>query len=141
MSSKKVTSKQIVIGFAVLSCIALFFCITVFGIFYPIVKFIGPSWPKINNPSKLIEECKPLLRNDPDFIEHANWPESIRNLSPMNVIGDKEYVDIRISGGGVGNGWGYLVYPNSKTNSSAPYDYVIEGSVYPGIFRYEAKQS
>jgi hypothetical protein len=141
MSSKKLTSKQILIGFAVLSCIALFFCITVFGIFYPIVKIIGPSWPKINNPSKLIEECKPLLRNDPDFIKEVNWPESIKNLSPMNVYGEKEYVDIRISGGGVGQGWGYLVYPNFGANTLVPIDYIILGSVYTGIFRYEDKQS
>jgi hypothetical protein len=140
MSSKKVTSKQIVIGFAVLSCIALFFCITVFGIFYPIVKLIGPSWPKINNPSALLQECNPLLRNIPSFIEDANnWPESIKNLSPMTVYGTKNYVDIRISGGGVGQGWGYLVYPNFGGNTLAPIDYIIEGSVYPGIFKYTAK--
>jgi hypothetical protein len=136
MLSKKGTIKHIIIR------IVMLFFITLFAIFYLSDKYISPRWPIINNPSALLQECNPLLRNIPSFIEDANnWPESIKNLSPMTVYGTKNYVDIRISGGGVGNGWGYLVYPNFGTNTLVPIDYIILGSVYPGIFRYEAKQS
>ncbi|MEJ2647232.1 MAG: hypothetical protein P8016_02335 [Sedimentisphaerales bacterium] len=133
MLIKKGFIKQIVIVFVVL------FCIVAFEILYPIFKYSRPIWPKINNPSKLLEECKSLLRNNPDFIEDVNnWPESVRNLHPRFVIARQDYVNIIISRGGINYiQSGYLIYPDKRTKPDVPNDFIVKSTVTPGIFRYE----
>jgi len=94
------------------------------------------SWPKIKDPSMLLKDCEVLLRDYSGVIENVYWPESVKALSPVAVYGEKEFLEIKISGGGVGPGWGYLVYPNAGTNIPTPVGYHIRESVYPGIFKY-----
>lgn len=125
--------------------IAVIFSILLFGsiggiIFYEAFSDIGPHWPPISNPSILLQECKPLLRDYPGIIKDVNWPESIKQFSPVAVIGNKTFVDITISGGGIGPSNGYLVYPDSRSNTSAPYGYIIKGQISPGIFKFIAKE-
>ena len=126
--------KKILIGFIV-------FCFIIFVFLYTSAKYIVPSWPKIHNPSKLIEDCNSLLTNEPGPIRDVNdWPESIKNLHPIGVRENKMYIDIRISGGGIGPANGYFVYPDGRLDTPDPYGYVIEGFVSPGIFKYLTKE-
>jgi hypothetical protein len=125
--------------------IAVIFSILLFGliggiIFYSAFSNLGTSWPPINNPSILLQECKPLLRDYPAIIKDVNWPESIKQLSPVDVIGHKNFVDITISGGGIGPANGYLVYPDGRLTTTDPYGYIVKGSVSPGIFKYLTKE-
>jgi hypothetical protein len=126
--------------------IAVIFSVVLFGsifgyvFIYPILKYDGPSWPTIDNPSKLLQESKVLLRDYPEIIKDVNWPESVKNLSPVGVTGHKNFVDITISGGGIGPANGYLVYPDGRSNSTEPYGYIIKDLISPGVFKYLTKE-
>lgn len=133
MLSKKGFVKQFVV------VIFILFCIVSFWFFSPLFKSSKPIWPKIDNPSKLLEECKSLLRDNPDFIKDVNnWPESVKNLHPRYVSAGQDYINIIISMGGINYvQWGYLIFPDERTKPNFPNDIVMRGIVSPGIFRYE----
>ena len=83
-----------------------------------------------------------LLREYPDFIEDVNWPVSVMALHPMAVYSNQDSIDIIISGGGIGPlSWGYLIYPDGRTNPNTSSDFIIKGPVCPGIFKYERKKN
>ena len=133
MLSKKGSIKQILMKSAIV------FCLAIFAFLYTIDKYSRPSWPKINNPSKLIEDCNSLLTDEPDFIQDVNdRPESVKNLHPRFVIARQDYVNIIISRGGINYiQWGYLIYPDKRTKANVSKNLIIKGTVKPGIFRYE----
>ncbi len=132
------TRKDILV--AVIFSIVLF--VSIGGvIFHNLFLNAGPFWPTINNPSELLQECRPMLKNEQGFIKDVNWPKSIRNLHPMLVYSSRDSVDITIATGGIGPlSWGYLIYPDGRKNPNTSSDFIIKESAYPGIFKYERKK-
>lgn len=126
--------------------IAVIFSVVLFGsiggvIFHALFIDIGPFWPTINNPSKLLQECSTMLKNEQGFIKDVNWPESIREICPMLVYSKQDSVDITISTGGISPlSWGYLIYPDGRKYPNTSSDFIIKESVCPGIFKYERKK-
>ena len=133
MLSQKGSIKQIVIKYTIVVCLVIF------AFFYTIAEYSRPSWPTITNPSKLLEECKSLLRDEPDFIKDVNdWPESVMDLHPRFVFAGQDFINITISLGGINYiQSGYLIYPDKRTKPDVPKDFIIRGTVNPGIFKYE----
>jgi hypothetical protein len=133
MLSKKGFNKQTVIKYTIV------FCLVIFTFFYTVAKYIGPSWPTINDPANLIEDCNSLLTDEPSLILDVNdWPESVKNLHPRFVFATQDFVNIVISRGGISSiQWGYIVYPDKRTKPNVSKNLIIKGIVKPGIFRYE----
>ena len=133
MLSKKGSIKQIVIKSAIV------FCLAIFTFLYIVVRYIGPSWPRINDPAKLIEDCNSLLKDEPGLIRDVNdWPESVKNLHPRYVFAGKDLVNIIISAGGISYiQYGYIIYPDKRTKPNVPKDWIIKGTAKQGIFKYE----
>ncbi|MBN2589310.1 MAG: hypothetical protein JXA96_05585 [Sedimentisphaerales bacterium] len=133
MLSKKGSIKKIVIKYIIV------FCLVIFTFLFTVKKIVGPSWPKINNSSKLLEDCNSLLTDEPGPIRDVNdWPESIKNLHPRFVFAGPDMVNIIISTGGISYiQWGYIIYPDKRTKPNVPKDWIIKGTGKPGIFKYE----
>jgi hypothetical protein len=90
------------------------------------------------NPAILLEDCANLVKN-PGPVQKTGWPPSIRKLSPVHVLADREYVVITISTGGIGAAWGYLVFPDPNANISVR-SYASRSLVCPGLFKYETDE-
>ena len=106
--------------------------------FYPAFKYTRSNWPKIDDSSKLLLECKLLLQDDYGIIEEENWPESVKILHPIDVFAGSDFVNILISLGGISHiQCGYIIYPDGRENPDALGNYIMKGSVCPGVFRYE----
>ena len=113
---------------------------------YPIIKAARPSWPKINDPNQLIAECSKLMPSNEEIskidwtvyvkITKSDWPESVKALNPRYVSVHENYMNITISTGGINPGWGFLIYPDKRTEAVARSERITEIE-HPGIFRYE----
>jgi hypothetical protein len=117
---------------------------------YLLSALLGSSveWPPVNDPAVLLRECATLLdhagqaiepnsvRSIPGQVEEPNWPASVRSLKPVRVYARKGYVGVMISTGGIGPAWGYLVYPDGRSETAAPSGLLIRSLVCPGLFRY-----
>jgi hypothetical protein len=121
----------VLLGIILLGCAA-------FVVLPPIFKTSRPSWPPVDDPNALFQECANLVKT-PGRIEEANWPPSVRKLSPRYVRADREHVNITISTGGIGASWGYLVYPDGKP-TAVPSGLLIRETVRPRLFKYESDE-
>jgi len=116
-------------------CCVLFTLVVILFI-YPIIKVSRPHWPKINDPNRLISECSKLMVNE-GIISKREWPESVKALNPRSVSARENYLVLTISSGGIDAAWGYLIYPDKRSETVAPRGIRILGIEHPGIFRYE----
>ena len=122
------------------SLVCGFFALGAFLLIYPIVKVSRPHWPKINDPNLLIAECSKLIVNDGE-ISKSEWPESVKALNPISISVYENSLAAIISSGGIDAAWGYLIYPDKRTETVPPGGKRILGIEHPGIFRYETIES
>lgn len=78
----------------------------------PVIGVSRPSWPVINDADKVsilstLEKWSHEGRNG--VIPKNQWPLAIASLKPRGVSLNGKQMEILISGGGIGPGWGYLV--------------------------------
>lgn len=96
-------------------------------------------WPTISDQSRLLRDAARLCSNAPpaevDILKERDWPQSIAELTPFQVIRCSESVIIGLSTGPVGRA--YLVAPDKRCKwPSAELSQKME-LVAPGIFRAE----
>jgi hypothetical protein len=106
---------------------------------YPIVNTGRPRWPKINDPNQFIVECSKLMASNGE-ISKSKWPESLKALNPKFVSAHVNYLKVTLSGGGIDSAWGFLIYPDKRTVTTAPRGLVLNGRVNPGVFKYETSE-
>ncbi|OGV70179.1 MAG: hypothetical protein A2283_24150 [Lentisphaerae bacterium RIFOXYA12_FULL_48_11] len=96
-------------------------------------------WPDIQNSQALRADCAALLdKHEADVIPKVKWPQSIQILEPKAVQTYGNCVIITISGGGIGSGWGFVVYPNQALISSERQTGMqIWGTGQQGIFKFQ----
>ena len=70
-------------------------------------------------------------------ISKSEWPESVKALNPRFVSVYENSLVITLSTGGINPAWGFLIYPDKRTDTTAPRGLVLLGRVNPGIFKYE----
>src|SRR5690349_3501957 len=103
--------KRIFKKILLISCITCVVFIIIWAtLFHGIV---GRHWPKIENPSLLVVECESLMSaaglGDLRELNEKKWSTEIRKLHPRAVGVCNTFVDITISGGGIGSAWGYII--------------------------------
>jgi hypothetical protein len=52
----------------------------------------------------------------------------------------EDYIVVTISTGGINPAYGYLVYPDRRSNATATGELVIRSSVCPGLFKYATRE-
>lgn len=100
-------------------------------------------WPRIHDPLMLVNDCHRLCEahgtREGTLLDRSRWPETIRRLGPVGVLVERDNVDIRISGGGIGAAWGYLVVPQEphQVTESVSSGLSIRPTSNPAVFKYE----
>ena len=99
----------------------------------------GMRWPDVRNSQVLRSDCAALVaKQEAEYIPKEEWPESIKDLTPKAVKTEGDHVNIAISGGGIGAGWGYVIFPGTATvRSERLTNLKIWGTGQEGIFRYQ----
>lgn len=120
--------------------IAFYVCFALIAVYYVSMLWIWvrastPVWPPVSNPNTLLTECATLV-DRPGQVEEPNWPPSVQSFNPRGVYVLDDCVAVTISGGGIGAGWGYLVYPDGRSDTTPPSELLIHEYVCPGLFKY-----
>ena len=106
---------------------------------YPIIKYSRPAWPRIEEPSALLVEADALCKATPfGKIPKEQWPPDIASLNPQYVTTSEGKLYVTISTGGINPSWGYLIFPDGRTDGTADIGIRVLGTTAPGIFRFEA---
>ena len=125
-------------GYAGILMAGVVLCIAAGFLAYPIVKYSRPTWPKIAAPSSLLDEADALCRATPfGTVPKGQWPSGIASLNPVDVAAAQGHLYITISTGGINPSWGYLVFPDGRTNGVAVVGFRVLGMAAPGIYRFE----
>ena len=124
--------KSIILAIIAAPCVALGLLI------YPIYHASRPSWPKIVDPAALLIEANALCRSTPlGLIPKENWPTEIASLKPQHVTTTQGHLYVTISGGGINASWGYLIFPDGRSEGIADNGLRVIGTVAPGVFKFE----
>jgi len=126
--------RTILHGLAVLA-----FAVVGYMLFLPIARVSRPTWPPVADPNLLLTECAVLL-SDPGEVQEPNWPATIQSLKPRHVTVYDDHVEITISSGGINPAWGYVVYPDEGSSTTAPSGCLIRTRVSDGLFTYETDE-
>lgn len=96
-------------------------------------------WPDIPDSQALRADCAALLaKQEAAYVPKEDWPQSIKAMAPKDVGTAGDHVCITISGGGIGAGWGYIVFPKTVTVSSEMLtSMMIWGTGKEGVFRFQ----
>lgn len=127
-------------SFKLIVFILLILVAVTFGLLiYPIIKTSRPQWPRIEDPKALLIQSQGLLGHvDSQGITPEEWPEAIKAIMPKYVHVYDDSVVLTISTGGINPSWGYLIFPDGRTDDiCAPSGIKILEMSYPGIFRFE----
>lgn len=100
--------------------------------------YARPKWPKIDDPKALIREGRAIVavqKTGP--LEQSGWPASIKKLSPLGVtVSNGRYVEIVISGGGIGPSYSYIVFASDDLEPGFKMPEVeLHKSKYSGIYQ------
>lgn len=95
---------------------AIFICgvISILGfILYPAYSAIRPDWPEITEDKKerILEFASGL---EDGRVAPEDWILEIEEMKPRSVYFEKGVLEIILSSGGIGPGWGYLVLQEEK---------------------------
>lgn len=124
---------------AIWASLALFMIVF---IILPFSSYHSNRWPKIENPGTFHQECINLIESNKKkeikldkygCLDKEMFPPEIRKVKPACVCIYNDKVEILISGGGIGAGWGYVVGYNIKENK------YTWPSKYKDIYRYETE--
>lgn len=126
-------------GYASILMAGVVLCVAAGVLAYPIVKYSRPTWPKIEAPSSLLVEADAICRETPfGTIPKEKWPAGIASLNPQYVTTSQGHLCVTISTGGINPSWGYLIFPDGRTDGTAEIGLRVLGTTAPGIFRFEA---
>jgi hypothetical protein len=103
-------------------------------LFIPILQQ-RPRWPTVAEPSALLRECVVISDTAPaGEYPKEKWGPAIQALHPRFVFFEEKRINIILSTGGIGDSWGFMVYPDLRT--SRPADVGTSRIIVPGIFTY-----
>ena len=95
-----------------------------------------PRWPTVSDPNALLAECAIISDSAPaGQYPQQKWGPAIQTLRPRFVVFEEKRINIVLSTGGIGESWGFMVYPDLRTNG--PSGVAESKIVVPGIFRYK----
>lgn len=118
---------RLIIGFAVLGVGML--------LLIPILQQ-RPHWPTLADPNALLGECAVISDTAPaGQYPQQKWGPAIQALHPRFVLFEEKRINIVLSTGGINDSWGFMVYPDLRTNG--PADIVTSKMIVPGIFTYK----
>jgi hypothetical protein len=128
-----------VIAKVVVGCLALVGAAAIIMATLFLNSWPSMHWPDIQNSQILRTDCATLLeKHEANVIPEVQWPQSIQILKPKAVQTYGNCVIITISGGGIGSGWGFVVYPNQALISSERQTGMqIWGTGQQGIFKFQ----
>lgn len=95
------------------------------------------TWPEIDDPAALMTDAEYLLtRYSVGVVVFGDeLPETILGLNPGWVEVGSGVINIRISGGGVREGWGFLIVPGGGPEPTSEHLKIIRTTDH-GIFKY-----
>jgi len=130
----KILAKVTIVFLAVIGTVA----ILVIAVFF-LNSCPGMRWPEVGNSQSLRVDCAALLnKHETGSIPKVQWPQSVQALKPQAVHCDVNCVLIAVSGGGIGAGWGFVVFPNQSLISSERLTAMkIWGIGQEGVFKYQ----
>lgn len=118
----------IIIGVLVLAVVAL--------VLYPILAQ-GPRWPHPADWNPVLAECAHISDTArAGLYPEEKWGPAIRSLNPRFVRFENKRIDIVLSTGGIGDSWGFLIYPDMRTNAPST-DGARFRMIEPGVFTYK----
>ena len=103
---------------------------------YPILKQ-RPRFPTITAPQQLLAECAHISDTAPaGAVPRAKWGPAILSLNPRHVVFRNKRVGIILSTGGIGDSWGFVVFPDLRTEAPSADDASRFRMIEPGIFTF-----
>lgn len=103
---------------------------------YPILEQ-RPRFPTITDPHQLLAECAHISDTAPAGEYPAEkWGPAIRSLNPRFVRFENKRINIVLSTGGIGDSWGFLIFPDMRTNAPSA-DGARFSMIKPGVFTYK----
>jgi hypothetical protein len=104
-------------------------------LFIPILQQ-RPRWPTVAEPNALLGECTVISDTAPAGpYPKEKWRTAIQALHPRFVLFEEKRINIVLSTGGIGDSWGFMVFPDLRTNG--PADVGTSRMIVPGIFTYK----
>jgi len=95
-----------------------------------------PRWPAVAEPSALLGECAVITDTAPaGQCPKEKWGPAIQALQPRFVLFEEKRINIVLSAGGIGDSWGFMVFPDLRPNG--PADVATSRMIVPGIFTYK----
>ena len=126
-------------GYSGILVIGLALCIGAGLLAYPIIENSRPTWPRVDDPAILLSEAAVLCHATPfGTIPKGQWPSGIASLNPQYVTASQGHLCVTISTGGINPSWGFLIFPDGRTDSTTEVGLRVLGTTAPGIFRFEA---
>jgi len=103
---------------------------------YPILKQ-APRWPTPNDWNPILAECAHISDTAPaGQYPKEKWGPALRSLNPRSVVFEDKRINIVLSTGGIGDSWGYLIFPDLRTNTPSA-DGARFRMIEPGVFTYK----
>jgi hypothetical protein len=104
---------------------------------FPIFHAGRTQWPKINDYELLLSDATILTQQrTAGLVDTAEWPSSIRELSPRLVRVDTDLVEIVISTGGINPGWGFHIYTGATLDPQRVRHPNVTPTVHPRVYRW-----
>lgn len=103
----------------------------------PIFQAGRVRWPEIKDYGLLFSEAQGLTqRKAVGLLGSAEWPSSIRQLSPRFVNVDTDLVEIVVSTGGINPGWGFHIYTGATLDPQRVRYPNFTPTVHPRVYRW-----
>ncbi len=103
---------------------------------YPVLKQ-APRWPAHGDWNPVLAECAHISDTAPaGLYPEEKWGPAIRSLNPRSVRFENKRINIVLSTGGIGDSWGFLIFPDMRTNAPSA-DGARVRMIEPGVFTYK----
>lgn len=97
---------------------------------------LSQRWPTPDDWSPIIAECAYIADTAPAGVYPKDqWGPAIRSLNPHLVASGNDRINIIIGTGGMRGSWGFMIYPDLRTNVTSDYAAGFE-MVEPGVFKH-----
>ena len=97
---------------------------------------LTPRWPTPDEWSPIIAECARIADTAPAGVYPKDqWGPAIRSLNPHLVASGDDRINIIIGMGGERGSWGFMIYPDLRTNVTSDYAVGFE-MIKPGVFKH-----